>query len=125
MLDERKRGCEVAISLTDRTVQRGDQGRADRSAIGGSPAFSDDVVAQVRVRLRRAGGQVTAVERMLAEGRDCTDVITQLSAAIRALEQAGFGLLAGGLGSCLEDAGDADAREAAKALFERLFLKIT
>lgn len=101
------------------------QGRASRSVIGVSPAFPDDVVARVRARLRRAGGQVVAVERMLAEGRDCTDVVTQLSVALRALEQAGFQLLAGGLSSCLEDASDADAREAARSLFERLFLKIT
>ncbi len=101
------------------------QGRASRSVIGVSPALPDDVVARVRARLRRAGGQVAAVERMLAEGRDCTDVVTQLSAALRALEQAGFQLLAGGLSSCLEDASHADAREAARALFERLFLKIT
>ena len=31
----------------------------------------DDVVADVRKRLRRAGGQVQAVERMLDEGREC------------------------------------------------------
>lgn len=114
----------MAISETYGTERR-DQGGADQIVIGGSPAFPDDVVAQVRARLRRAGGQVAAVERMLAEGRDRTDVVTQLSAALRALEQAGFRLLAGGLSSCLEDAADPDAKDAARALFERLFLKIT
>ncbi|MCL4413452.1 MAG: metal-sensitive transcriptional regulator [Actinobacteria bacterium] len=84
-------------------------------------------------RLRRAGGQVGAVERMLAEGRDCREVITQLSAAIRALEQAGFRLLAGlagGLSSCLEQAGEAGEAGGvsagdARALFEELFLKLS
>lgn len=94
-------------------------------AADGSSAFPDDLVAEVRVRLRRAGGQVAAVERMLAEGRDCTDVVAQLSAALRALEHVGVRLLAGGLSSCLEDASDADARQAAGTLFERLSLKLT
>lgn len=112
----------MTMSLADRT-ERNDKVGSGRSAVGDSPAFPDEVVAQVRARLARAGGQVDAVERMLAEGRDCTDVVVQLSAAIRALEQAGFRLLAGGLSSCLDDASP-DAKEAAKALFERLFLKI-
>ena len=93
----------------------------------------DDVVKDARRRLHRAAGQVEAVDRMLAEGRDCREVITQLSAAIRALEQAGFRLLAGGLSSCLEQAGEAgEAGEAggvsagdARALFEELFLKLS
>lgn len=112
------------MSLAGRT-ERNDKVRSGRSAMGTSPSFPDEVAAHVRARLARAGGQVAAVERMLAEGRDCTDVVVQLSAAIRALEQAGFRLLAGGLSSCLDDASDPDAKEAAKALFERLFLKIT
>lgn len=82
-----------------------------------------DVVADVRTRLRRAGGQVAAVERMLAEDRDCAEVVTQLSAAIRALEQAGFHLLVGGLSACLEDPPSSDAR-VARELFERLFLRL-
>ncbi len=98
-----------------------------------APHLPGDVVDEVCKRLRRAGGQVGAVERMLAEGRDCREVITQLSAAIRALEQAGFRLLAGGLSSCLEQAGEAgEAGEAggvsagdARALFEELFLKLS
>ncbi len=62
----------------------------------------EDVVDDLRKRLRRAGGQVTAVERMLAEGRECRDIVTQLSAAINALEQAGFRLVASGLTYCIE-----------------------
>ena len=112
----------MTISATHGTPERVQRG-ANPRLIGNSPAFPDDVVAQVRLRLRRAGGQVVAVERMLAEGRDCTEVVTQLSAAHRALEQAGVRLLMGGLTSCLEDAADGDTRGAAKALFERLFLR--
>ena len=56
----------------------------------------DEVVDDLRKRLRRAGGQVQAVEKMLAEGRECRDIVTQLSAAINALEQTGFRLVAAG-----------------------------
>ena len=62
----------------------------------------DEVVDDLRKRLRRAGGQVAAVERMLSEGRECRDIVTQLSAAINALEQAGFRLIASGLTYCIE-----------------------
>ncbi|MGH9035961.1 MAG: metal-sensitive transcriptional regulator [Acidimicrobiia bacterium] len=84
-----------------------------------------EVVSDVRTRLRRAAGQVQAVERMLAEGRECRDVVTQLSAATKALEQAGFKLVAAGLTYCLEHpqeaAGDGYPLEAV----ERMFMKLT
>ncbi|GAA4770330.1 metal-sensitive transcriptional regulator [Citricoccus nitrophenolicus] len=52
-------------------------------------------------RLRRAQGQLTAVVRMLEEGRDCKDVVTQLSAVSKALDRAGFAIIASGLEQCL------------------------
>ena len=57
----------------------------------------DDVIDDVRTRCRRAAGQVQAIERMLVEGRECREVVTQISAATKALEQAGFKLVAAGL----------------------------
>jgi len=62
----------------------------------------DEVVEDLRKRLRRAGGQVQAVETMLAEGRECREVVIQLSAATKALEQVGFRLIASGLTYCIE-----------------------
>ena len=56
-----------------------------------------DVVDDVRKRLRRIAGQVQGVERMLVDGRECRDVVAQLSAATKALDQAGFKLIASGL----------------------------
>ncbi len=84
----------------------------------------DEVVDDVRKRLRRAAGQVQAVERMLEEGRECRDVVTQLSAANRALEQAGFKLIAAGLTYCVERPDDAAADGYALADVERLFLRM-
>ena len=48
-------------------------------------------------RLRQVEGQVRGIQQMLADGRDCRDVVTQMSAANKALEQAGFVLVAAGL----------------------------
>ena len=61
----------------------------------------DDVVSDLRRRLRRVEGQVHALESMLAEGRECREIVTQLSAANKALEQVGFRLISSGLVYCL------------------------
>lgn len=84
----------------------------------------DEVVDDVRKRLRRAAGQVQAVERMLAEGQECRDVITQLSAATKALEQAGFKLVAAGLTYCLENPDAATADGYPLETVERMFMKL-
>ena len=61
----------------------------------------EDVTADLRKRLRRVAGQVQGIERMLDEGRECRDIVTQISAANRALEQTGFKLVSAGLTYCL------------------------
>jgi len=52
-------------------------------------------------RLRRIEGQVRGIQQMLTDGRECRDVVTQISAASKALDQAGFKLVASGLTYCL------------------------
>ncbi|HEX6970143.1 MAG TPA: metal-sensitive transcriptional regulator [Micromonosporaceae bacterium] len=52
-------------------------------------------------RLRRAEGQIRGIIAMLESGRDCTEVVTQLSAASRALDRAGFKIISTGLQQCL------------------------
>lgn len=71
-------------------------------------------------RLRRAHGQLAGVIRMLEEGRDCEDIVTQLAAVSKALDRAGFAIIAGGLRECL--AGDDPATDSAK--LEKLFLAL-
>ena len=85
----------------------------------------EEIVDDVRKRLRRAAGQVQAVERMLSEGRECRDVVTQLSAATKALEQAGFKLVAAGLTYCLEHPEQAEADGYPLEAVERMFMKLT
>jgi len=84
----------------------------------------DDVLADLQKRLRRAEGQVRAVQRMLDEGAECRDVVTQLSAATKALEQAGFRLLASGLEYCVTQPDLAEKSGYPLAEIERLFMKL-
>ncbi|MEK9519302.1 metal-sensitive transcriptional regulator [Streptomyces sp. NPDC087908] len=79
-------------------------------------------------RLRRAQGQISGVIRMIEEGRDCEEVVTQLAAASRALDRAGFAIIATGLQQCLTDVEDArrngEDRDAMRARLEKLFLSL-
>ena len=82
-------------------------------------------MADVIKRLRRAQGQVGGVIRMIEEGRDYADVVTQLAAASRALDRAGFKIIATGLKQCAlkEKEGDSTA-DSDRAQLERLFLSL-
>jgi len=84
----------------------------------------EDVVDDVRKRLRRVAGQVQGVERMLENGRECRDVLAQLSAATKALEQAGFKLVASGLAYCIEHPEEAAADGYALDEVQRMFMKL-
>ena len=84
----------------------------------------EDVIEDVRRRLHRVAGQVKAVERMLDEGRECRDVVTQISAATKALEQAGFRLVAAGLTYCVQHPDDAAADGYALEEVQRMFMKL-
>ncbi|SPT52997.1 Copper-sensitive operon repressor [Actinomyces bovis] len=52
-------------------------------------------------RLKRARGQLDAVIRMLEEGRDCEEVVTQIAAVSKAVDRAGFTVIATGMRACL------------------------
>ena len=74
----------------------------------------------VRDRLVRAQGQIGGIVKMLDEGRDCTELLTQLSAASAALNKAGFGIISVGMQNCaLDESGNAD-----RAALEKAFLAL-
>ena len=79
-------------------------------------------------RLRRAQGQISGVIRVIEEGRDCEDVVTQLAAASRALDRAGFAIIATGLQQCVADAEsgrqNGEATDVMRARLEKLFLSL-
>ncbi|KUJ34861.1 Copper-sensing transcriptional repressor CsoR [Streptomyces sp. MBT84] len=89
-------------------------------------AMAADELKTVVNRLRRAQGQIAGVIKMIEEGRDCEDVVTQLAAASRALDKAGFAIIATGLQRCLtdEDMAAPEDREHMRARLEKLFLSL-
>ena len=84
--------------------------------------LDDDAVKTAVNRLRRAEGQIAGVIRMLEAGRDCKDVVTQLAAVSRALDKAGFSIVASGLKQCLTEGGPEGDLDVAE--MEKLFLSL-
>ena len=70
--------------------------------------------AAVQKRLRRIEGQVRGLQRMVEEDAYCIDVLTQVSAATKALQAVALELLDGHLSHCVAEAiakGGVDAEE--------------
>ena len=64
-------------------------------------------------RLARAEGHLAAVRRMVEEGRDCPEILIQLSAVRAALDATAKIVLADHVESCLRDAAqNGDAAQA-------------
>ncbi|MFJ6215626.1 metal-sensitive transcriptional regulator [Streptomyces sp. NPDC092296] len=82
----------------------------------------EEATTAVLNRLRRAQGQLAGVIAMIEAGRDCKDVVTQLAAVSRALDRAGFKILASGMRQCL--AAGADGPPMSEEELEKLFLTL-
>jgi CsoR family transcriptional regulator, copper-sensing transcriptional repressor len=87
-----------------------------------APAYSDDKDAVLK-RLRRIEGQIRGLQRMVEEDTYCIDVLTQISAATKALESVALELLDGHLAHCVREAvatggpeADAKVAEASAAI---------
>ena len=92
---------------------------------GGSTVIGDqDSMAAVLNRLRRAQGQLAGVISMIEQGRDCKEVVTQLAAVSRALDRAGFKIVATGLRECITGAQSQGAAPSSEAELEKLFLAL-
>lgn len=85
--------------------------------------LSPDDMTPVVNRLRRAQGQLGGVIRLIEEGRDCKDVVMQLAAVGRALDRAGFAIVASGMRDCLAESPDGLSVED-QATMEKLFLTL-
>jgi DNA-binding FrmR family transcriptional regulator len=76
----------------------------------------------VILRLKRAHGHLGSVIRMLEEGSDCEDVLTQIAAVNKAIGRGGYAIVAAGLQQCLaadDGTGEMDAKK-----MEKLFLAL-
>jgi DNA-binding FrmR family transcriptional regulator len=85
--------------------------------------LAPESLTAVTNRLRRAQGQIGGVLRMIEEGRDCQDIVTQLAAVNRAIDRAGFAIIATGLKQCLAEQQDG-GESPDTAMLEKLFLSL-
>ena len=79
--------------------------------------YTDDKASYQR-RLKRIEGQVRGIARMVDEDVYCIDVLTQVSAATKALQAVALGLLEDHLGHCVREATLAGGAEADEKLRE-------
>ncbi len=82
-------------------------------------------VAEILNRLRRAQGQLAGVIGMVEQGRDCKDVVIQLAAVSKALDRAGFKLVACGLRECAAGTQPAEDKALTEEELEKLFLTLS
>ena len=83
-----------------------------------------DLAAQQRKivnRLRRAEGQLAAVIRAVESGAQCRDIVIQLSAVSKALDRAGYSIVASAMRTCIADPADTSITPAE---LEKLFLTL-
>ena len=82
----------------------------------------EEQVAAISKRIKRAQGQLGAVARMLDEGRNCEEIITQMSAVSKAVNTAAFTLLSASLKECLVE-GKSNTDEVSAQL-QKLFISL-
>lgn len=80
--------------------------------------------SSVATRLRRARGQIDGVLAMIESGRSCEDIVTQLSAASKAVDRAAFTIVACGLTACVEAEQRGEEPPMNRERLEKLFLSL-
>ena len=78
-------------------------------------------LATVTRRLKRAQGQIGGIIKMIEDGRECEDIVTQMAAVSKALDRAGFATISLGLRQCMADP-EHNPMDTAK--LEKLFLSL-
>lgn len=84
----------------------------------------EPTIQDILNRLRRVEGQIRGIQQMLVDKRECRDVVNQISAASKALDQAGFKLVASGLTYCVNDPERAAQEGYAIEDVQRMFMKL-
>lgn len=82
--------------------------------------IDEEVSGDVIARLRRARGQIDGVIAMIEAGRSCKDIVTQLAAASKAIDKAGFKVVASGIRQCVNE----DNPSMTSEELEKLFLSL-
>ncbi|GAA4903058.1 metal-sensitive transcriptional regulator [Streptomonospora salina] len=87
--------------------------------------MSPELVGDALTRLRRAQGQLSGVISMIEDGEDCAATLTQLAAVSRALDRAGFKIVASGMRHCQAARERGDEPPMTEAELEKLFLALS
>ncbi len=90
----------------------------------GGMELTESMVGDAAVRLRRAHGQLAGVIAMIEAGEDCVKVLTQLAAVSKALDRAGFKIVASGLRHCQDAQNRGEQPPMAMEELEKLFLAL-
>jgi len=84
--------------------------------------IDEDQLDAIAKRVKRAHGQLGAVVRMLEEGRNCEEIVTQMSAVSKAVNTAAFTLISASLKECLVD--NKSNSDVVTAQLQKLFLSL-
>ena len=87
-----------------------------------SPLLREDQCKQIVARLNKAQGQINAVVRMVGNGSECQEIIYQISAVSKALDNAAVIILTLNLEKCILEGGS-NQKEKTEQL-KKLFLTI-
>ena len=82
----------------------------------------EELVIAISKRIKRAQGQLGAISRMLEEGRNCEEIVTQMSAVSKAVNTAAFTLISASLKECIVE-GNSNSDEVTAQL-QKLFLSL-
>jgi DNA-binding FrmR family transcriptional regulator len=83
---------------------------------------NEEVISAITARVKRAQGQLGAVARMLEEGRNCDEIVHQMSAVSKAVNTAAFTLISASLEECIIE-GRRDQKAVSEKL-QKLFLSL-
>ena len=86
--------------------------------------IEEECRANVVTRLSRVQGQIAGIINMIEEGRECTDIVTQLSAASTALDRAGLRVISDGISQCAVAKERGEETPISLDQLERLFLSL-
>src|SRR6266542_392453 len=81
--------------------------------------FDSEAVPEGLDRLRKIEGQLGGIIKMIEDGRDCGDVVQQLSAVGHAVDRVGLRLLTSQLRQCLDNESAAKDAGYDREKFER------
>ena len=78
--------------------------------------MKDETKIKLQARIKRIGGQVGGIQRMMDEGRYCVDILNQISAVRSALDALGIELLTSHVECCVLGHGKGSAHAEANQL---------